>query len=132
MNLEPIIHSEVSQKEKTKYHLLVHIYGIQKDGTDEPICRAALETQRELTTDTGSGEEGEGEMNGESNVEAYTLPYVKQMANGNLLFDSGNSNQGPVTTKRGEKGLEVGGGKEVKEGGYIGTSMADSCDVWQK
>ena len=39
------------------------------------------------------------------------------MANGNLLFDSGNSNQGPVTTKRGEKGLEVGCGKEVKEGG---------------
>ena len=91
-----------------------------------------METQRELTTDTGSGEKGEGEMNGESNVEAYTLPYVKQMANGNLLFDSGNSNQGPVTTKRGEKGLEVGGGKEVKEGGYIGTSMADPCDVWQK
>ena len=58
MKLEPIIHSEVSQKEKTKYHILVHIYGIQKDGTNEPICRAALETQRELTTDMGSGEEG--------------------------------------------------------------------------
>ena len=28
MNLEPIIHSEVSQKEKDKYHILVHIYGI--------------------------------------------------------------------------------------------------------
>ena len=54
------------------------------------------------------------------------------MANGNLLFDSGNSNQGSVTTKTGEKGLEVGGGKEVKEGGYICTPMADSCDVWQK
>ena len=28
LNLEPIIHSEVSQKEKDKYHILTHIYGI--------------------------------------------------------------------------------------------------------
>ena len=45
MNLEPIIQSEVSQKEKNKYHILTYIYGIQKDGTDEPICKAAMKTQ---------------------------------------------------------------------------------------
>ena len=28
VNLEPIIQSEVSQKEKDKYHILMHIYGI--------------------------------------------------------------------------------------------------------
>ena len=28
MNLEPIIQSEVSQKEKDKYHILMYIYGI--------------------------------------------------------------------------------------------------------
>ena len=28
MNLEPVIQSEVSQKEKIKYHLLTHTYGI--------------------------------------------------------------------------------------------------------
>ena len=28
MNLEPIIQSEVSQKEKGKYHILMHIYKI--------------------------------------------------------------------------------------------------------
>ena len=28
INLEPIIRSEVSQKEKDKYHILTHIYGI--------------------------------------------------------------------------------------------------------
>ena len=28
MNLEPIIQSKVSQKEKDKYHILTHIYGI--------------------------------------------------------------------------------------------------------
>ena len=28
MNLEPIIQSEVSQKEKDKYRILMHIYGV--------------------------------------------------------------------------------------------------------
>ena len=28
MNLEPIIQSEVSQRQKDKYHILTHIYGI--------------------------------------------------------------------------------------------------------
>ena len=28
MNLEPIIQSEISQKEKNKYHILMYIYGI--------------------------------------------------------------------------------------------------------
>ena len=37
--------SEVSQKEKNKCHMLTHIYGIWKNGTDEPICRAGIETQ---------------------------------------------------------------------------------------
>ena len=45
MNLKPIIQSEVSQKEKDKYHVLTHIYGIYKNGTEEFICRAATEKQ---------------------------------------------------------------------------------------
>ena len=28
LDLESVIHSEVSQKEKNKYHMLTHIYGI--------------------------------------------------------------------------------------------------------
>ena len=45
MKLEPIIQSEVSQKEKHKYSLLTHIYEIQKDGNDNPVCETAKETQ---------------------------------------------------------------------------------------
>ena len=45
MNLKPIIQSEVSQKKKDKYHILTHIYRIQKNGTEEVICRAAMENQ---------------------------------------------------------------------------------------
>ena len=44
MNLEPIIQSEVSQKEKDKYCMLMHIHGILKDGNDNPICKIAKET----------------------------------------------------------------------------------------
>ena len=36
MKLEPIIQSEVSQKEKHQYSILMNIYGIQKDGNDDP------------------------------------------------------------------------------------------------
>ena len=45
MKLEPIIWSELSQKEKHKYSILMHIYGIQKDGNDDAICDTAKETQ---------------------------------------------------------------------------------------
>ena len=43
--IQPIIQSKVSQKEKNNYCTLMYVYGIYKDGTDEPICRAAVETQ---------------------------------------------------------------------------------------
>ena len=36
MNLEPVIQS---QKEENKYCLSTHVYGIEKDGAAEPICR---------------------------------------------------------------------------------------------
>ena len=41
MKLEPIIKSEVSQKEKHQYSILMHIYGILKDGNDGPMCEIA-------------------------------------------------------------------------------------------
>ena len=45
MKLEPITRSEVSQKEKHQYSILMHIYGIKKDGNDNPVCEIAKETQ---------------------------------------------------------------------------------------
>ena len=44
MDLESVIRSEVSQKEKNKYCILMHIYEIWKNDTDEPICRTRTET----------------------------------------------------------------------------------------
>ena len=45
MNLKSIIQSEVGQKEKDKYSILTHIYGIWKNGTEEFAYRAAVEKQ---------------------------------------------------------------------------------------
>ena len=39
MKLEPITQSEVSQREKHQYSILMHIYGIEKDGNNDPISR---------------------------------------------------------------------------------------------
>ena len=51
---------EVSPKEKDKYHTLMHIYMESSDGTDEPICRAAMGRQAEnrLVDTVGEGEGG--------------------------------------------------------------------------
>ena len=45
VDLETVIQSEVSQKEKNKYRILMHICGIKKNNTDEPVCKAEIETQ---------------------------------------------------------------------------------------
>ena len=42
---ESLLH-RVKNVRKNKHCTVTHTYGIQKNGTDEPICRAAMETQR--------------------------------------------------------------------------------------
>ena len=48
----------------------------------------------------------------------FTLPYVKQIANENLLYGSGNSNRGSVLTSRSGMGREMGGSFQ-REGIYV-------------
>ena len=53
-----------------------------------------------------------------------TLLYVKYIADGNLLYVSGNTNRGSIPSRR------LGWGerwREVQEGGDICIPMADSC-----
>ena len=47
MKLEPIIQSEVSQKENHQYSILTLIYGILKDGNNNPEYETAKETLRD-------------------------------------------------------------------------------------
>ena len=60
MKLEPIIQSKVSQKGKHQYSILTHIYGIQKDGNNDPICETAKETdvKNRFLDAVGEGEGG--------------------------------------------------------------------------
>ena len=44
MKLESIIQNELSQKENHQYSILMHVYGIYKDGKDNPICETAKDT----------------------------------------------------------------------------------------
>ena len=45
IKLEPIIQGEVNQKDKHQYSILMHIFGVQKDGKDNLICKTEKETQ---------------------------------------------------------------------------------------
>ena len=46
MDLETVIQSVVSQKEKNKYCMLTHIYGIKKNkGSEEPRGRTGIKMQ---------------------------------------------------------------------------------------
>ena len=53
MKLESIIQSEVRQKDKDQYSILTHIYGILKDGNDNPICKTEKKIQM-YRTDFGA------------------------------------------------------------------------------
>ena len=70
MKLEPIIQSEVSQKEKHQYSISTHIYRIQKDGNDNSVCETAKETQMYRTV-FGLCGRGEGGMIWENGIETY-------------------------------------------------------------
>ena len=87
MKLEPII--QVKQVRKRNINcILTHTYGIQKDGTDEFICKAAMEKQ---TQRTDLWTQWEGRRERMRCMERVTwklaLPYAKEIANGNLLKD---------------------------------------------
>ena len=61
MKLEPIIQSEVSQKEKRQYSILMHIHGIQKDGNDDPLMQDSkrdTDVKNRLLDSVGEGEGG--------------------------------------------------------------------------
>ena len=47
VDLESVIQNEINQKEKNKYHMLTHIYGIlkKKNGYEEPRGSTVIKTQ---------------------------------------------------------------------------------------
>ena len=90
MKLEPIIQSEVSQKEKHQYSILTHIYGIYKDGNDDPICETARDTDVKNSLLDSVGE-GEGGMICENSIETCILSYVKPITSPGSIHETGCS-----------------------------------------
>ena len=67
---------EVSQKEKHQYSILTHIYEIQKDGNDNPVCQTARDTDVQNGLSDSEGE-GEGGMIWENGTETCILSCKK-------------------------------------------------------
>ena len=107
MNLEPIIQSEVGQKNKYKYHILMHLHRIQEYGTEEFIYRAAMEkqTQRIDLWTWGRGEEGE--MQGKSNMQTY-ITICKRDSQLEFAVWLRKLEWGSVSTQRSGMGREMG------------------------
>ena len=76
VNLEPIIQSEISQKEKDKYHILMHIYESRKIVLKNILTGQQWRNRHRQHT-CGHGERGERVRCMERVTWKLTLPYVK-------------------------------------------------------
>ena len=129
MKLEPIIQSEVSQKDKDQYSIPMHIYGILKDGNDNPICKTGkrdTDVQNRLSDSVG---EGEGGMFRENSIETSILSRVKQTTSPGWMHETSARGWCTGKTQRNRVEREVGGGIGM---GNICKSMADSCQCMTK
>ena len=64
---------EGSKSEREKYHIVIHIYGIEKIGIDNPISKAEIETQMWRTTVWIPRGERESVMNWEIEIDILIL-----------------------------------------------------------
>ena len=129
MKLEPIIQSEVSRKEKHQYSILMHIYGIQKDGNNNPVCETAKETHMYRKVFWTLWERAR-------------VGWFGRMALKHVYYHMWNGSPVQVwcmiqgawgwctgMTQRNGMGREVGGGFRM---GNTCTPMADSCQCMAK
>ena len=113
MSLEPIIQSEVNQKNKYCIHMYM--------GSRKMVLMNLLAWQQWRGRHSGHGgwERRRWDEWREYQRNIHTT-YVKQIASGDLLSDSGLCDE-----LEGWDGL--GGEREIKEGGDMCVPMADSC-----
>ena len=91
MNLEPVMQSEETQKEKKQMlYINTYIWNLRKQYWWAYFQGRNRESDIEnrLTDIEGAGESG---PNWESSIEIYTLPHVEQAANGKLLYNTRSS-----------------------------------------
>ena len=129
MKLEPIIQSEVSQKDKDHFSTLTHIYGIYKEGNDNPICKTEKETQMyrtEFWTLWKMARVGCFKRTASKHV---LLSRVKQISSPGWMHETSTQIWCTGKTQRDRVEREVGGGIRM---GNTCNSMADSCQCMTK
>ena len=127
MKLEPIIQSEVSQKDKDQCSILTHIYGIQKDVNDNPICKTEKQTQMYRTDFWTLWEKAR--VFQENSIETRILPRVEQITSPGWMHETSALTWCTGKTQRDRVEREVGGGIGM---GNTCKSMADSCQCMTK
>ena len=87
MDLEPIIQSEVSQKETDKYRVLTHIWDLERWYWRSYMqgSKGNTDVRKRRLDSVG---EGEGGMIWQNAIETCTLPYVKQMTSASSMHEA--------------------------------------------
>ena len=119
MKLEPIIQSEVSQKEKHQYCIPMHIYRIYKESNDNPVCETAKETQMYKTVFWTLWERERVGMIWENGIETCIISYMKRIASPGLMQNTGCL--GLVHWDDPEGWYGEGGGRRVQDGEHMYT-----------
>ena len=100
MDLEIVILSEVSYTEKDKYHDIAYMWNLEKMMIQTNLYTKQKQTHRhrKQTYSYQRGKGGWGGINQEFGINIYTLLYMKEVNNKDLLYSTGNSTQYSVIT----------------------------------
>ena len=129
MKLEPIIQSEVSQKENHQYSILTDIYSISKDSNDNPICETAKETQMYRTVFWTLWEKARVGWFGRMALKHVYYPMWNRSPVQVRCMWQGARGWCTGMTQRDGMGREVGGGSRMAD---TCTPVADSCQCMAK
>ena len=95
--------SEVSQKQKDKYHMISLMCGILKNDTNEFTYKTEIDSQIQKANSWLAKGKGWGGINQEFGIKIYTLLYIKQTTNEDLLYSTENCTQYLVLTYNGRE-----------------------------
>ena len=107
------------QSYPTLWDILMHIYGIEKDGNDNPVCKTAKETQMYRTVFWTLWERVRVGRFWENGIETCIIPYKKWIASLGLMQDTGCL--GLVHWDDPEGWYREGSGRGVQDGEHVYT-----------
>ena len=82
---------------------MAYMWNLKKNDTNELIYKTEIESQMQKTNLWLPGGKHGGGINWEIGIDIYTLLYIKQITNKDLLYSTGNSTQYSVMTYMGKE-----------------------------